>query len=56
MERLHLLHFRAASDRNHVAVMWDFVTDRGNVLFYVGTVGEIGENGIHVLDISDGDS
>lgn len=31
------------------------ITDQGNVLLYVGTVGQIGENGIHVLDISDGD-
>lgn len=37
-------------------VKWDCITDQGNILLYVGTVGQIGENGIHVLDISDGDS
>lgn len=32
------------------------ITDQGNILLYVGTVGQIGENRVHVLDISDGDS
>lgn len=31
------------------------ITDQGNILFYVGTVGQIGENGVHVLDIGNCD-
>lgn len=30
------------------------ITDQGYILLYVGTVGKIGENGVHVLNISDG--
>lgn len=33
----------------------DFITDQWNVLLYVGAVRQIGENGVHVLDIGDGD-
>lgn len=32
------------------------ITDQRNILLYVSTVGQIGENGVHVLDISDADS
>lgn len=36
-------------------VMWDSNTDQRNVLFYVGTVGQIGKNRVHVLDVGDAD-
>lgn len=32
------------------------VTDHWNVLLYVGAVGQVGENRVHVLDIGDYDS
>lgn len=35
---------------------WGRITDQGDVLLYVGTVGQVGEDGVHVLDISDSDS
>lgn len=36
-------------------VRWHCNTDQGNVLLYVGAVGQVGENGVHVLDVSDAD-
>lgn len=39
--------------KTQALAVWDCITDQGNVLFYVGTVGQVGENGVHVLDISD---
>lgn len=37
------------------AAVWRH-SDQGNVLLYVGAVGQVGEDGVHVLDVGDGDS
>lgn len=36
-------------------VRWDCSTNQGNVLLYVGAVGQVGENGVHVLHVGDAD-
>lgn len=36
-------------------VRWDCSTNQGNVLLYVGAVGQVGENGVHVLYVGDAD-
>lgn len=36
-------------------VRWDCSTNQGNVFLYVGAVGQVGEDGVHVLYIGDAD-
>lgn len=40
---------------NCEATRWVFITDQGNILLYVGAVGQIGEYRVHILNVSDGD-
>lgn len=41
--------------RQRCDVRWDCSTNQGNVLLYVGAVGQVGENGVHVLYVGDAD-
>lgn len=36
-------------------VRWDCSTNQGNILLDVGAVGQVGENGVHVLYVGDAD-
>lgn len=51
--RTHIKTARTGHER--CDVRWRCDTDQGDVLLDVGAVGQVGENGVHVLDVSDAD-